>query len=112
MPNHFHMIVNSGSNPKEISSFMHRFMTSYSVYINKKYKLVGRLLESPYKAKFIPNEQVFRKVIRYIDNNPIKAGLVREKHDYRWLMQVSLVKYREKKDLRNSKDYRLCKEGS
>jgi len=91
MPNHFHILINSGSKPEEITSYMHRFMTSYAIYLNRKYQLVGRVFQSPYKAKYIPNKEVLKKVSTYIKGNPVKAGLVRNSYDYKWLMEASIV---------------------
>src|SRR5690606_5357786 len=83
--NHFHMIINSGSNPTEITSYMHRFMTSYCVYFNIKYHLVGRLFQGEYRSTTIRTEESLKKVREYLDQNPVRAGLVARPQDYRWL---------------------------
>jgi putative transposase len=84
MPNHFHLLLDSGSFPTEITSFMHRFMTSYAMYFNKKYDYVGRLFQGSYKAKPIHNLNHFNKIVNYISENPVKAGLVKNARDYKW----------------------------
>ncbi len=93
MPNHFHILIYSGSRPGEITPYMHRFMTSYAIYLNKKYHLVGRVFQSPYKSKYIPKNEVLKKVTKYIKDNPVKAGLVRHSHDYKWLMEASMIDF-------------------
>jgi REP element-mobilizing transposase RayT len=32
----------------------------------------------------VRNEREFEKIRRYIEENPVRAGLVREAHEYRW----------------------------
>lgn len=93
MPNHFHIILHSGSKPSEITFFMHRFMTAYSMYINRKYSLVGRVFQGPYHARLIPNKAVLIKVMQYIKDNPTNAFLVKNSEDYRWLDEASIVNY-------------------
>ena len=92
MPNHFHILINSGSRPSEITLFMHRFMTSYSLYFNKKYSLVGRVFQSSYRSKPYRTEKGFEKITTYINKNPVKAGLVKYHTDYKWLKEVKLIK--------------------
>jgi REP element-mobilizing transposase RayT len=84
MPNHYHLLVDSGSQPGEITTLMHRFMTSYAMYFNKRHDYVGRLFQSPYKAKVVDNLNQFNKIVNYISENPVKAGLVRNAEDYKW----------------------------
>ncbi len=91
MPNHFHLLVQSGPSPNEISLFMHRFMTSYVMYLNKKYFLVGRLFQSPYQTRYIRTQQSLNRVTDYIKRNPVKAGLVRKSEDYKWLKDLGLA---------------------
>jgi putative transposase len=91
MPNHFHILLNSGSSPSEITFFMHRFMTSYSLYFNKKYTLVGRVFQSSYKSKAFRTKEGFEKITSYIRENPIKAGLVKNHVHYKWLNEASLI---------------------
>ena len=90
MPNHYHLLINSGSSPWEISPFMHRFMTSYSIYFNKKYSFVGRVFQDSYKAKAIYTLDSFCKVREYIAKNPIEANLVRNINDYKWYKEARL----------------------
>lgn len=84
MPNHFHILLNSGPCPGDITAFMHRFMTSYAIYFNKKHKYVGRLFQGPYRAKMIKDTNHFNKIVEYISLNPVKAGLVQNARDYKW----------------------------
>ena len=90
MPNHYHILVNIGSKPEEFPKYMHRFMTAYSKYINKKYNLVGRLFQDRYRTKFVTREKGLKMVSEYIRRNPIEAGLVTKIECYKWYGDLSL----------------------
>lgn len=72
MGNHVHMLVFQHSNPDAIRKLMSSLLTSYSKYFNKKYRRVGSLFESRYKAKRIDNDAYLTHISRYIHMNPRK----------------------------------------
>jgi hypothetical protein len=84
------MLVNTGSKPEEISKYMHRFMSSYSKYFNKRHNVVGHLFQSPYRSSYVSKEKGFFLLNEYIRNNPIKAGIVSNIECYKWYKGVSL----------------------
>ena len=90
MPNHYHLLVNTGSKPEEIPKYMHRFMSSYSKYFNKRHNVVGHLFQSPYRSSYVSKEKGFSLLNEYIRNNPIKAGIVSNIECYKWYKGVSL----------------------
>lgn len=70
MPNHFHLLlseIESGG----ISTFMRRLLTSYSMYINKKYDRTGPLMCRPFRSKHVDSDEYLRWVISYIHLNPL-----------------------------------------
>ena len=85
MDNHYHLLIKIGSDPKELSKFMQRFLTSFCLYINKKYSLVGHVFQGRYKAVLIRNNSYKRSVIKYLKENPVKAKYARVWHQYRWM---------------------------
>lgn len=85
MPNHFHYLVKTGAQPEDLPKLMQRFMTSYVIYFNAKYKQVGRLFQSRYKSKLLKNTKAVKTVYQYIKNNPVEALLCRRQEDYKWL---------------------------
>jgi putative transposase len=70
MPNHFHLLV-SEREPGGISTFMKRLLTSYSMYMNKKYDRSGPLMCRPFRSKHVDSEDYLRWVISYIHLNPL-----------------------------------------
>jgi len=70
MPNHFHLILFE-KQEGGISKFMLQFMTSYSMYMNKKYDRTGPLMCRPFRSKHVDSDEYFRWLISYIHLNPI-----------------------------------------
>ncbi len=71
MPNHFHLLLKEH---KElgISEFMHKLMTSYTMYFNKKYKRVGPLFQGAFKAEHADSDEYLLYLYSYIHLNPVK----------------------------------------
>lgn len=85
MDNHYHLLIKTGSNPKELSKFMQRLLTSFCLYTNKKYSVSGHVFQGRFQASLISTERYKKTIIRYLKENPVKAKYVRVWHQYRWL---------------------------
>lgn len=82
MPNHVHHIT-VPERPDSIRRLFHRSHGMYANWFNKKYGLVGHLWqERPFSC--VLSEPRLRNAIRYVENNPVRAGMVSEARDYRW----------------------------
>ncbi|PHS11797.1 MAG: transposase [Kangiella sp.] len=55
-----------------------------SCYINKKYDRTGTLWEGRYKSTIIDSERHLLTVSRYIELNPVRAGMVEQPAEYPW----------------------------
>lgn len=84
MNNHFHLIVKTGRNPKNLSNFMQRITTSYAVNINKKHNRVGHIFQGRYNANYLPYKKDLLRVTNYVKQNPVRDGIVKKPSDYRW----------------------------
>lgn len=84
MNNHFHLIVKTGKNPKNLSNFMQRITTSYAVNINKKHNRVGHIFQGRYNANYLPYRKDLLRVTNYVKQNPVRDGIVKKPSDYRW----------------------------
>jgi len=91
MPNHYHLILKTGSEASDLVELMHRTMTSYAIYFNKSYQQTGHLFESRYKSKLLPKEKDIERTLKYIADNPIKAGFCRDSSNYKWLWTSELL---------------------
>lgn len=85
MPNHYHLILRLGDNKTDITRFMHRCMTSYVMYFNRKYGFVGSLCQGNFQARIVKGSMDLSGLIDYLKNNPIEAGLVSKEGKYKWL---------------------------
>jgi putative transposase len=83
MTNHFHLIATpriAGA----LSMTMQVAGASYVRYFNRRYSRTGTLFEGPFKAMFIDSEKYWFTCMRYVELNPVRAGLVLNPADYRW----------------------------
>jgi putative transposase len=55
----------------------------YTSYFNSKYGLVGHAWQGRFKS-FPMDEHYCRNAIRYIERNPVRAGMVDKAEDYAW----------------------------
>ena len=82
MINHYHIAMRTSREP--LSKIMHRINSHYSRYYNEKHRRTGHVFQGRYKAIPIQDDNYLLAVIRYIHNNPIRAGLCSEVEDYTW----------------------------
>ncbi len=73
MPNHFHLLVKQAE-ATTIDRFMNSLCTRYTMYFNKKYKRVGPLFQSVYKAVLVQTDAQLFYLTRYIHRNPLGNG--------------------------------------
>ncbi|CAN5628587.1 hypothetical protein BH23PAT2_BH23PAT2_08740 [soil metagenome] len=76
--NHFHLLIWQ-KDLDGMTKFMRSICTSYTVYFNKKYKRVGKLLQGAFKAKRITTDEYYQHISRYIHLNPPSEPL-----EYEW----------------------------
>ena len=81
MNNHLHMLLKT-DNIKELSKYMQRLNTTYAKYYNKKYNRVGYVFRDRYKSEGIYSEEHLYNCIKYIYDNPVKAGICNKAEEY------------------------------
>lgn len=74
MNNHAHFLIFSKLN-ENISKFMQKVNTSYSKYYNRKNKRVGYVFRDRYYSQDILSHSQLYNCLKYIHNNPVKAGI-------------------------------------
>ena len=82
MGNHLHLLLRVGKEPLE--QVMRRICASYVYWYNKKYDRIGNLFQDRFKSEPVDDDSYFLTVLRYIHQNPYKAGLVKDHGDYKW----------------------------
>ncbi|MBX6423772.1 transposase [Thermosulfurimonas sp. F29] len=81
MPNHFHLLV-VPETPEDLVKFMQGLLVTYTQYYNRKYGQEGQLWRAKYHSSIVDHEHYLWKVMRYIERNPVRAGLVEWPEDY------------------------------
>lgn len=94
MPNHFHLFVEQTTDEFSISIFLSSLLNSYVKSVNQKYQHSGTLFESKTKSKQIVDEDYFKWVIKYILENPVKAGLAECISDWEFFNAMDLLTMR------------------
>lgn len=84
MGNHYHLLIEI--NNQNLSLTMQKINSRYSIYFNKKYKRVGPLWQGRFKSWYIYDSLYLHTLIKYIEQNPIKAGVVKDIGKYKWSM--------------------------
>jgi len=56
----------------------------YTQYINRKYNRSGRLWQNRIFSSVVEKEPYLWAVMRYIEQNPVRAKLVKRAEDYQW----------------------------
>jgi len=82
MTNHYHLLLETKL--INLSKAMQLINDKYSKYFNKKYSRSGHLWQGRYKSYPLFDDAHFWIVAKYIERNPIKAGMVQDVADYRF----------------------------
>jgi REP element-mobilizing transposase RayT len=82
MRNHFHLMVRAGELP--VWRMMHQLNSSVSQRFNRRHQRIGHVLQGRYKALVIDGDDYFRRALRYIARNPVRACLVQRAADWPW----------------------------
>lgn len=83
MTNHVHLLV-TPETAQGPSKLMQSVGRRYVQYINRTYRRTGTLWEGRYKSSAVQTEQYFLLCSRYIELNPVRAGMVPDPGQYRW----------------------------
>lgn len=83
MTNHFHLLVEPAE-VGDLSRFMQSVGRRYVRYVNETYGRSGTLWEGRFKSAAVSRDEYLIACSRYIELNPVRAGLVASPQDYRW----------------------------
>ena len=83
MTNHVHLFIHENETG-DIKKIMHQILTRYVGWYNFKYTRDGALISNRYKSEPIESETYYLNLLRYIHQNPIKAGIINAIGNYPW----------------------------
>lgn len=85
MPNHWHFSLGAEKG-ENISNFMRWITHTHTQRYHSHYKTIGygHLYQGRYKSFPIEKDNHFIQICRYIERNPIRAGLVKKAQNWKW----------------------------
>ena len=83
MTNHVHLLMTPETG-QGVSQLMQSLGRYYVRYINQTYKRTGTLWEGRYKSTLVDSDNYFLTLSRYIELNPVRAGMVEHPAEYPW----------------------------
>ena len=82
MPNHLHFLIEPAGEPLDL--VFRRSGIRYAVWYNRKHQRAGHLFQDRFRSENVENDLYYMTVLRYILQNPMKAGLEPHLGTYRW----------------------------
>ena len=83
MTNHVHILL-TPHGKRSVSNCMQFLGRHYVRYFNFRYERTGTLFEGRFKSNIVQNQAYFLACQRYIELNPVRAGMVGDPADYSW----------------------------
>ncbi|MDP3058442.1 MAG: transposase [bacterium] len=89
MDNHVHLVLKG--DVADVSTEIKKINIKYAMMINREEKRTGHVFQGRFRSEEIFDDSHFLQVVRYIHNNPVKAGIVTKAADYFWSSFVEHV---------------------
>ena len=83
MTNHVHLLV-SVADAASLAYLMKSTTQNYSQYFNDRYQRCGTVWQGRFKSCCVRTEDYFLTCQRYIELNPVRAGIAAYPGNYRW----------------------------
>jgi len=82
MRNHFHLLLET---PRpNLSKGMQMLLGRYALYFNNAHNRVGHVFQGRYHDVLVEKEAYFLEANRYIELNPVRAGICGNPEEYPW----------------------------
>lgn len=82
MGNHYHLVLQTRQ--PNLSMLMQRLNTFYGLAFNQRHGRHGHVFDGRFKALHVDRDPYLLEVCRYVDLNPVRAGLVESVAQWRW----------------------------
>ena len=73
MDNHYHLLLETKK--ENLSLLMRQVNSNYAIYFNKKEERTGHLWQGRFRSWYVLNEEYLYTLFRYIEQNPVRAGI-------------------------------------
>lgn len=82
MTNHIHILLAEGT--EQMSDTVERISEAYSNYYDNRYERQNPLFTERLHSRIVDNVGYFLIALRYIHQNPVKAGIVKSPSQFQW----------------------------
>jgi putative transposase len=83
MSNHFHLLLKPRSG-QSISRILQSLTVAHTWRYHKQHDTSGHVWQGRFRSPVIQDDDHLLVVLRYIEANPIRAGMIADLRDYRW----------------------------
>ena len=83
MTNHVHLLA-TGHHEGELSEMMQRVGRKFARLMNLRWNRTGTLFEGRFRSSLVDSEAYLLTCMRYIELNPVRAGIVRHPKEFGW----------------------------
>jgi REP element-mobilizing transposase RayT len=83
MTNHIHVLVDARR--ADLSAGAHLLIGRYAQLFNDRYERTGHLFQGRFHARAVEDDEYLAYVCDYVFDNPIRAGLCRDRAEWPWL---------------------------
>jgi putative transposase len=83
MNNHVHLVMET-KEEGPLCKIMQGINLSYTLWFNRKNRKVGHLWQDRFKSALVEKDSYLLECGRYVERNPVRAGLVEDPKSYPW----------------------------
>lgn len=95
MTNHVHLVAQPENEGSDLSRLMRVLAARQTRYSNRLERRTGTLWDGRFKSSLIDTERYLLACCRYVDLNPVRAGMVVAPEAYRWSSYNARAGYSE-----------------
>jgi len=89
MGNHYHLVLRTRQ--PNLSELMRHVNGVFTQRINRRHGTAGHVFQGRFKAILVDRDAYLLEVCRYVDLNPVRAGLVAAARDWPWSSYLALT---------------------
>ena len=89
MNNHYHFVIETAK--PNLSRLMRHVNGVYTQLYNRRHDKSGHLFQGRFKAILVDRDAYLLEVCRYVDLNPVRAGIVEAPHLWQWSSYLAIT---------------------